>query len=102
MSIADTRLSLDGYRIHVFEKLRACRDPDQVRDLLTEVDLMLNACGLSYSAQRAFWEGLHTDLDVSEESNRLLTQETAATLAAVIAAAQAEIGRYLILVSSNA
>jgi hypothetical protein len=88
---ADTRLSLDGYRIQVLEKLRTSRDPREARDILYEADVMLNASGLSRPAQRTFWHGLDTDLDVLAEE---VTEETRT----IIAAAKAEIAKYLELI----
>src|SRR5438046_7274373 len=96
MNTADTRLSLDGYRIQVVEKLKVCHDARQARDFLAEVGTMLAATGLSLRAQQAFWHGLDTDLEVvAEESPRLLAKDRGATLKRVLAAAQADIARYL-------
>lgn len=90
---ADTRLSLDGYRIQVLERLRACRDPREAREVLAEADIILNASGLSRPAQRAFWQGLDTDLDV-------LLEDPTGALSAVIAAAKTDIAKYLKLIPS--
>ena len=90
---ADTRLSLDGYRIQVLENLRVCRDPRKARDVLAEADVVLNASGLSRAAQRAFWEGLDTDLDV-------LLEDPTGDLGAIIAVAKADIAKYLKLIPS--
>jgi hypothetical protein len=96
-----TRLSLDGYRIQVFERLKSCADTRKLRDILAEVDVTLNATGLSTGAQRTFWEGLYTDLDVvAEESTYFLARHAAVTLSAIIAAARIDIAQYLALVSS--
>ena len=96
-----TRLSLDGYRIQVLERLKSCADTYKLRDILAEVDVTLNATGLSTGAQRAFWEGLYTDLDVlAEESMRLLGRHAAIALSAIIAAARIDIAQYLALVSA--
>jgi hypothetical protein len=101
MNIADTRLTLDGYRIQVLEKLKGCQDPGKARDFLAEVDVMLNASELSPTAQQAFWHDLATDLEVvAEESAGLLAKGAGATLAAVVAAAQADIAQYLLIISS--
>jgi len=88
---ADTRLSLDGYRIQVLEKLRSCTNPRNARDILYEADVVLNASGLSRPAQRTFWQGLDTDLDVLAEE---ATDEPGAT----IGAAKADIAKYLRLI----
>jgi len=102
MDIADTtRLSLDGYRIQVLEGLKNCGDPQRARDVLAEVDVALNAPDLSPRAQRAFWEGLDTDLDVvADEWLRLLGKERASTLSAIIAAAKGDIAGYIRVASS--
>ena len=101
MNTADTRLTLDGYRIQVLERLKGCQDPGRARDLLAEVDAMLDATDMSPKAQQAFWQGLSTDLEVVlEESTRLLEKDRAARLTTVIAAAQADITQYLSLLSS--
>jgi hypothetical protein len=100
MNIADTRLTLDGYRIQVLEKVKSCEDPGRARDFLAEVDVMLGASELSPEAQQAFWHGLSTDLEVvAEESAKLLGKDAAARLAAVIAGAQGDIAHYLIVLS---
>jgi hypothetical protein len=102
MNTADTRLSLDGYRIQVVEKLKACHSARGARDLLAEVEAVLAATGLSLRAQQAFWHGLGTDLEVvAEESPRLLEKDRAARLKHVLAAAQADIARYLGILSSS-
>jgi hypothetical protein len=101
MGIADTRLTLDEYRIQVLEKLKGCEDPRRARDLLAEVDLMLGASGLSPKAQQAFWQGLSTDLEVvAEESTKLLGKDRAVRLTAVVLAAQADIAQRLGSLSS--
>jgi hypothetical protein len=84
----DTRLSLDGYRVQVLEKLRACRDPRKAREILAEADVMLNASGLSRPAQRTFWLELDTDLD-------MLAEDPTEALSAIITATKADIASYL-------
>ena len=102
MNTADTRLSLDAYRIRVVEKLKVCHDARQARHLLSEVEAALAATGLSLRAQQAFWHGLATDLEVvAEESPRLLAKDRGATLKRVLAAAQADIARHLGILSSS-
>jgi hypothetical protein len=93
MNPAETRVSLDGYRIQVLEKLRSCRDPRKAREALAEADVILNASGLSRPAQRAFWEGLNTDLD-------MLAEEPSDAITAIVAAAKADIAKYLQLIPS--
>jgi len=55
--------------------------------------VILNASGLSRPAQRAFWEGLNTDLD-------MLAEEPTDALTAIVAAAKADIAKYLRLIPS--
>lgn len=101
MNIADTRLTLDGYRIQVLEKLKGCRDPGAARDLLVEVDVLLAASELSPSAQQTFWHALSTDLEiVAEESVKLLAKDAAARLTEIIGVAQSDIAQYLVILSS--
>jgi hypothetical protein len=90
---AETRVSLDGYRIQVLEKLRSCSDSRKAREILAEADVILNASGLSRPAQRAFWEGLNTDLE-------MLAEEPTDVLTAIVAAAKADIAKYLQLIPS--
>jgi hypothetical protein len=90
---ADTRLSLDGYRIQVLERLRSCRDARKAQEILAEADVMLNASGLSRPTQRAFWQGLETDLDV-------LAEEPTDGLDTIIATAKEEIAGYLKFIPS--
>lgn len=99
-NLAETRLSLEGYRIQVIEKLKALQDPASAHALIDEADTVLKATGLRVPAQRAFWEALHTDLDViAEEWSEILGKEAAATLGATLAVAKADVRRYLALVS---
>ena len=101
MNLAETRLSLEGYRIQVLEKLKAVRDPQKAHDLIAEVDVALRATGLRRAAQRAFWEALHTDIDVlTEESATVLGRDLAAELGGIIATAKTEVRHYLSLVST--
>ena len=102
MDTADTtRLSIDGYRVQVLERLKNCGDAEKARDILAEVDVALQALDLSARAQRAFWDGLDTDLDVvAEEWTQLLGRERAATLNAIIIAAKADIARFAQVASS--
>ena len=101
MNLAETRISLEGYRIQVLEKIKATRDPQRARDLIAEVDVALRATGLRRAAQRAFWEALHTDIEVlTEESATVLGRDLATDLGDIIAAAETEIRRYLSLVST--
>jgi hypothetical protein len=102
MNTADTRLSLDGYRIQVLEKLKGSHSARGARDVLAEVEAVLAATGLSLRAQQAFWRRLAADLEVvAEESPGLLEKGRAARLAGVLAAAQADIARYLGILSSS-
>ena len=101
MNLAETRLSLEGYRIQVLEKLKALGDPQRARDLIAEVDVVLRATDLRRPAQRAFWEALYTDIDVlTEEVTTVLRKDLAAELAGIIDAAKTEIRRYLSLAST--
>jgi hypothetical protein len=84
----------------VLEKVTSCQDSRRARDLLAEVHLMLGATELSPKAQQAFWQGLSTDLEVVAEESGLFGKDVAARLTAVIAAAQADIAKYLGFLSS--
>ncbi len=100
MNLAETRLSLEGYRIQVVEKLKAVQNPGRAHALIDEVDSALKARDLSRPAQRAFWEALHTDLDViAEEWSEILGKDAAAALGAVLATAKADVRQYLARVS---
>jgi hypothetical protein len=88
MNLAETRLSLEGYRIQVLEKLKALRDPQRACDLIAEVDVVLR-------------EALYTDIDVlTEEVTIVLGKDLAAELAGIIDTAKTEIRRYLSLAST--
>ncbi len=97
MKIADAaKLSLEGYRIQVIEKLKAIEDPAKAHDLIDQVESVLKAADLSKPAQRTFWEALYTDLDViAEEWAEILGKEAAEALGSVIAAAKIDVRRYL-------
>ena len=90
---ADTRLSLDGYRIQVLEKVRSCRDTRKAREILAEADVVLNSSGLSRPTQRAFWQELGTDLDI-------LAEEPTAGLDTIMPAVKADIAKYLKVIPS--
>ena len=96
MNSADiTTLSLNGYRVQVLEKLKRCPDVGRVRDLLAEVDLSLGTNDLSESAQRAFWEGLYTDLDILAEESAFSSPDAGIALQSVVIAARADIAQFL-------
>lgn len=100
LNLGETRLSLEGYRIQVIEKLKVMQDPERAHDLIDEVDTVLKATNLSKAAQRAFWEALHTDLDViAEEWSEIVGKAAAAALGAILATAKTDVRRYLALVS---
>jgi hypothetical protein len=102
MNAADeTGLSLDAYRIQVLEKLKRCPDARRARDLLVEVDLSLEASDLSKGAQRAFWEGLYTDLDILTEESTFLLSQDEITLRTVVSAARADIAEFLDAISDS-
>ena len=102
LNLAETRLSLEGYRIQVIEKLSAMQDPSGAHDVINEVDMVLRASGLSSPAQNAFWEALYTDLDViAEERRGILGKETAAVFGAIIETAKTDVRRFLQLVSKE-
>ena len=100
LNLADTRLSLEAYRIQVIEKLKAVKNPGRAHALIDEVDSALKATDLSTTAQRAFWEALHTDLDViAEEWSEILGKEAAVALATILATAKAHVRQNLAQVS---
>lgn len=102
LNLAETRISLEGYRIQVIEKLKSMQDPTRAHDLMDEVDVVLRATGLSRPAQRSFWEALHTDLEViAEEWAEIRGEAAAAALRPVIAAAKTDIERYLLIASAR-
>ena len=75
---------------------------DLLAVFLALAEAVLAATGLNLRAQQAFWYGLATDLEVvAEESTRLLEKDRAARLKHVLAAAQADIARYLGILSAN-
>lgn len=102
LNLADARLSVEGYRIQVIEKLKAMQDPAAACALMAEVDTVLQATGFSRPAQRAFWQALDTDLDViGEEWAEMLGKDAAAALGPVIATAKTALQRYLELASAS-
>lgn len=95
-------VGLDEYRRRVIERLRACTDPTRAQDLLVEVDVTLASSLMSSEAQLRFWQTLSQDLEVvAQECIRLLEKQAAATLAAVVAVAQAEITQYQLLLADE-
>jgi hypothetical protein len=95
-------MTLEEPRIEVMQKLKACRDPVQARELLAEVDLALMKSQISVRAQKRFWEALKKDLDVlAQESAVLLGNQAAVALSGVIVAAQATISPYQLTLASD-
>jgi hypothetical protein len=88
-------VTLEDYRIQIIEQLKAAHGTERARDLLAEVNLVLASAQLSTAAQRAFWDSLHSDLDVlAEVSKEVLGKEAATALGEVAAAAQGAVLKY--------
>lgn len=93
-------MTLDEYRIEIIEKLKGFSDPARARGLLAEVDLAFTSGRLSIATRRAFWEGLHDDLDVAaQEAHLLVGARGASTLVAVISVAQSAIEAYVLVLA---
>jgi len=87
-------LTLDEYRLQVFEKLRACSEPARTRDILAEVHTMLTSSRLSESGQKAFWQSLNHDLNVLAHQSAQPSDRAVVSAPSVIATAQAAIAQY--------
>ena len=88
-------VTLEDYRIQIIEQLKAARGTERAHDLLAEVDMVLASAGLSTAAQGAFWDSLHSDLDVlAEVSKEVLGKDAAAALSEIVAAAQGAVLKY--------
>jgi hypothetical protein len=88
-------MTLDEYRLQMFEKLKACSQVPQVRELLSEVHTMLASARMSDSSQKAFWQSLNHDLNVLVHESQKLPQQSGASMSrTVIATAQAAIAQY--------
>jgi hypothetical protein len=88
-------MTLDEYRLQVFEKLKACTEASRVRELLSEVQTMLASSRMSDGGQKAFWHSLNHDLNVlAHQLKRPPEQAGAGVSRAVIATAQAAIAQY--------
>jgi hypothetical protein len=95
-------IALEEYCIQVIETLKACRDPAQVRDLLSEVDGVLTSSRIGRHTRTTFWKAVSDDLDVvAQESPLLLEKQAATALSAVIAAAQTVIAQYQLLTAGD-
>jgi hypothetical protein len=88
-------VTLEDYRIQIIEQLKAAPGTERAHDLLAEVDMVLASARLSTAAQGAFWDNLHSDLDVlAEVSKEVLGKEAAAALNEVVVAAQRVVLKY--------
>lgn len=95
-------VTLEDYRIQIIEQLKAAHGTERAHDLLAEVDMVLASARLSSAAQGAFWDSLHSDLDVlAEVSKEVLGKEAAAALGEVVAAAQGAVLKYRQLLQGN-
>jgi hypothetical protein len=87
-------MTLEEYCIQVIEKIKACRDPARVRDLLSEVDGLLTRSRIGHHTRATFWEALNNDLDVVAQESTLLLERQAATALSAVVAAQTVIAQY--------
>lgn len=88
-------ITLDEYRLRVFQKLKACTEAGSVRESLAEVQEMLVSSRMSESGQKAFWQSLNHDLNVlAHELKRPSGPCAGTTLGTVVATAQAAIAKY--------
>lgn len=88
-------VTLEDYRIQIIEQLKAARGTERAHDLLAEVDMVLASARLSTAAQGAFWDSLHSDLDMlAEVSKEVLGKEAADALSEVVTAAQGAVLKY--------
>ena len=95
-------VTLEDYRIQIIEQLKAAPGTDRAHDLLAEVDMVLASARLSTAAQGAFWDSLHSDLDMlAEVAKEVLGKEAAAALSEVVTAAQEAVLKYRQLLQGN-
>jgi len=88
-------MTLDEYRGTLIERLRACQDTAEARDLLAEANLVLANTRMNRMTRDRFWETLEEDLDAAGTDLTLFKDHKgAAAFAAVVAAARARIARY--------
>ena|SRR5580693_7951255 len=88
-------MTLDEYRLQVFETLKACTEAGAVRAFLAEVKELLVSSRMSESGQKAFWQSLNHDLNVlAHELKRPAEHSMGGTLGTAIATAQAAIAQY--------
>jgi hypothetical protein len=86
-------MTLDEYRLQVFEKLKACTEASRAREILADVQGLLAYSRMSDSGQKAFWHSLNHDLNVLAHELRRESEESAGNRG-VIATAQATIAQY--------
>lgn len=88
-------MTLDEYRGSLIERLRACQDTTEARDLLAEANLVLANTKMNRVTRDRFWETVEEELDAAGEDLTLFKdRKAAAAFAAVAAAARARIARY--------
>jgi hypothetical protein len=85
-------MTLDEYRIDLFERLTRCGGAAAARDLITEGNLVLAQSSLAESTRQTFWLALRVDLlRLAEDASVLDEGEPRMRLVSIIAAARAAI-----------
>jgi hypothetical protein len=84
MTSLHQRLTLDDYRAHIVAQLKACAEPEQAEEPLSDVETMLASTQTSRSLQKEFWRGLSQDMDALTHQGALLDPAATATLRTVI------------------
>jgi hypothetical protein len=87
-------MTLDEYRMQVFEKLRACTEASHAREILSEVRALLASSRMSDSGQKGFWQSLSHDLNVLAHQLTRPSDRAVVSARTVIATAQSAIAQY--------
>ena len=85
-------MTLDEYRLELFERLKRCSGSAAARDLIAEGNLVLAQSDLEEPTMQTFWLALRIDLlRLAEDAAVLAEAEPRARLVSIIAAARSAI-----------
>ncbi len=88
-------MTLEELRIDLLDRVRNCRDPNSVEQLIADAEHKLNASALGEKSRRAFWDAVDHDLVVvTQEASVILERQGALTLRTTIGRARAALVRY--------
>lgn len=88
-------MTLEEYRLQLLERLKVCAGPIDARNLIRELDLLLQGSDLTASTREAFWATVQRDLSFLTEHLSVLRKPAQEDIAPLIEAAQQAIAEDL-------